>query len=480
VALESKAKIVGYGGAAGGGKTDLMLGVAHLLHHTSIIFRREFTQLSDLIVRSFDLVAGLGRFRASPHPYWRLDDGKRILFSGVERETDVNKHKGRPRDFIGFDELTEFTEFQFRFLKAWNRTSRPGQRCRVIATFNPPTTAEGDWVIRYFAPWLDKRHPRPAKDGELRWFAMLDGEEKEVRNGNVIRWPPDDSKRVIDGEKQEEIQPESRTFVRARVEDNPVLMARGYKADLQALPEPYRSLMLKGDFGVSQADHPWQVIPTAWVEAAQKRWKKRPRERVVAELTEIGVDVARGGRDKSVYAPRCNEYIDDLVLREGKATPDGQSVIRDIFDVLGGNPSPNVEIKIDAIAVGSSPVDLGKMFHLTIVPMFAGARSFARDKSKRLGFFNKRAEWIWLLREALDPNSGEEIELPPSRSLLADLTAPRWEHCPKGVKIEAKEDIKERIGRSPDEGESVIYAFGRTNNAVVAGPMVFRSSDAVL
>lgn len=468
------------GGSAGGGKSDLLLGAAHTQHFRSIIFRREIAQLTGLVDRAMEMFAGKGSFKASPHPVWRLDDGRRIQFGGVERETDVQKWQGQPHDLKCFDELTAFSEYQFRYLKGWNRTSREGQRCRVIATFNPPTSAEGDWVIKYFAPWLDTRYPRPARDGELRWFAMLDGEEKEVRNGNLIRWPPDDSQRVLDGEEQEDIQPESRTFIRARVEDNPVLMASGYRRALQALPEPLRSLMLKGDFSVAQADHPWQVIPTAWVEAAQKRWKKRPRERVVAELTEIGVDVARGGRDKSVYAARCNEYIDDLVLREGKATPDGQSVIRDIFEVLGGNPSPNVEIKIDAIAVGSSPVDLGKMFHLTIVPMFAGARSFARDKSKRLGFFNKRAEWIWLLREALDPNSGEEIELPPSRSLLADLTAPRWEHCPKGVKIEAKEDIKERIGRSPDEGEAVIYAFGKTSNAVVQGPMIFRSSDAVI
>lgn len=458
--------------------TDLMLGVAHQRHHSSIIFRREFTQLGDLIERSYNLLEGMGRFRASPHPLWRLNDGRRIMFSGVERESDVNKHKGRPRDFMGFDELTEFTEFQFRFLKAWNRTSKDGQRCRVICTFNPPTHAEGDWVIRYFAPWLDRRYHRPAKDGEVRWFAMLDGVDREVLNGRKFKWPLGHSDRVLkDGEKQEEIQPESRTFIRSRVEDNPFLMATGYKATLQALPEPYRSLMLQGRFDVSQQDHPNQVIPTAWVEAAQARWKKRPIAQVIAELEDIGVDVARGGLDKTVYALRCGNYVDDLIKHPGKATPDGQSIIRDLLILLGSAPASHVKIKIDAVGVGTSPVDLGRMFGLRVMPMFGGGKSVKRDKSKRLGFFNKRAEWAWGLREALDPASGEDIELPPSRSLMADLCSMRHELVPRGLKIEAKEDIKERIGRSPDEGEAVIYAFGTGLSVIVQGPLLLKASE---
>ncbi|MGB0685603.1 MAG: terminase, partial [Planctomycetota bacterium] len=42
------------------------------------------------------------------------------------------------------------------------------------------TTVEGRWILNYFAPWLDKKHPRPAQPGELRWFATKDGVELEV------------------------------------------------------------------------------------------------------------------------------------------------------------------------------------------------------------------------------------------------------------------------------------------------------------
>src|SRR6516164_1249778 len=465
MALESAADVTGIGGAAGGGKSDLLLGAAHTRHHRSIIFRRELAQLPGLIDRSMEMFTGFGRFKASPHPVWKLNDGRRIEFGGVEKETDVQKYQGRPHDLKAFDELTHFTEYQFRYLKGWNRTTRANQRCRVIAGFNPPTSAEGDWVIRYFGPWLDKRHPRPAANGELRWFAMLGGKEVEVRNGLPF-WGREDG-------AEELIEPESRTFIRATIEDNPILLARGYKKTLQAFPDPLRSLYLKGAFDVAQLDHPWQVIPTAWVEAAQKRWTKRPRECVVRELTDIGVDVARGGADKTVYAPRCNEYIDELLVRPGRTTPDGKAVIRDVFDLLGQSCPKTVKVKIDAVGVGSSPVDLGRMFGVNVIAMFAGAKSGAFAKTGKLGFFNKRAEWIWRLREALDPASGQDIELPPGRSLLADLTAARYELVARGVKIEAKDEIRERIGRSPDEGEAVLYAFGEAQHVVIQGPMIF-------
>jgi hypothetical protein len=63
------------------------------------------------------------------------------------------------------------------------------------------------------------------------------------------------------------------------------------------------------------------------------------------------------------------------------------------------------------------------------------------------------------VREALDPNSGNEIALPPDPQLKSDLTAPRWSPTPRGVQVEPKDQVVARIGRSPDCGEAVIYAL---------------------
>jgi hypothetical protein len=57
--------------------------------------------------------------------------------------------------------------------------------------------------------------------------------------------------------------------------------------------------------------------------------------------------------------------------------------------------------------------------------------------------------------------------LPDDRELLADLCAPRWEPTSRGIKIESKEEIIERIGRSPDKGDAAIYAFVTKTRKVI-------------
>jgi hypothetical protein len=76
---------------------------------------------------------------------------------------------------------------------------------------NPPTTAEGLWVVKYWGPWLDITHPNPAKPGELRWFTTVAGEDREVAGPGP---------HLIYGEP---IYARSRTFIRATLSDNPDL-----------------------------------------------------------------------------------------------------------------------------------------------------------------------------------------------------------------------------------------------------------------
>jgi hypothetical protein len=265
VAALSPADELYYGGAAGGGKSDLLLGLAIIAHQTSIIFRRELAQLTGptgLIERSRQIIGQQGRYNGQEHSWRELPGGRSLQFGAMQYERDKARYQGRPRDFTAFDELSEFSESQYRFSIAWTRTTIPGQRCRVVGAGNPPTHSDGQWVIEYWAPWLSEHHPNPAAPGELRWFATVDGETIECNSGEPIE------------HNGEVITPKSRTFIPARVEDNAYLFDTGYVSQLQALPEPLRTQMLYGDFTVGLEDDPWQVIPTAWVRAAQRRWSR--------------------------------------------------------------------------------------------------------------------------------------------------------------------------------------------------------------
>jgi len=56
--------------------------------------------------------------------------------------------------------------------------------------------------------------------------------------------------------------------------------------------------------------------------------------------------------------------------------------------------------------------------------------------------------------------------LPPDDDLIGDLTAPRWKIQSGGkIIIESKDDIKKRLGRSTDTGDSVVMAFSIDANA---------------
>ena len=438
MAYHSKADIIGYGGAAGGGKSELACGKALTQHKKVLMLRREATQLTGMIDRLTELLGNRDGYNGAER-IWRLPSGQ-IEFGSTPGLNDWNKYKGRPHDLLVFDEAADFLEIQVRALLGWLRSADPNQRCQALLTFNPPTTVEGRWLIAFFAPWLDKSHPNPAKPGELRWFAMVGGKEVEVPNGEPFQSGADF------------VKPISRTFIPSRVADNPYLMGTGYEATLQALPEPLRSQMLYGDFNAGMEDDPWQVIPTAWVEAAQARWKKPDRLEV---MDVMGVDVARGGRDRTIIARRHGAWFDEALVYEGSATPDGPTVAGLVIAAM----RDRAVICVDVIGVGSSPYDFLNQAGQQVVGVNVSERARGLDLSGRLKFKNLRSELWWRMREALDPTNNRGICLPPDKRLLADLCAATWEMAGDSIYVASREQIIDRIGRSPDFASAYVLAL---------------------
>ena len=458
-AYESRADFLLYGGAAGGGKTDLMIGKMLTQHFISIVFRREGTQLTGVIERLVGILGHKNGYNGM-EKIWRMPwlDNRRVEFGACKNIGDEIKYQGRPHDFKGFDELPHFSESQFRFLSGWLRNAdRPDVPMQVMGAGNPPTNAEGAWVKDFWGAWLDPKHHNPAKPGELRWYIREKDKDVEVESAEPVK---------LDGEDVL-VVPKSRTFIPAKVEDNPYLMDSGYRATLQALPEPLRSQMLKGDFSAGVDDDVWQVIPTAWVEAAMQRWQPRSRDSK-GSMDSLGVDPARGGRDEMVMVGRYERWFDMPVVIPGVAVPTGSQAAGQVIAVL----TDRAVVHIDVVGIGASPYDHLNDTGIQIVPVNGADEATGTDRSGQLNFFNLRSQLYWQLREDLDPVHGKDYALPPDPKLKADLCAPRWRLQGRRIQVEPKEaspgnggsnwGIKNRLGRSPDRGDAVVLANMQT------------------
>ena len=115
------------GGAAGTGKTDVVLGAAIEHHFNSIIFRQEYSQMDELEDRSREILSGTGAsYNASPTAKrWRgIPGGRAIRFGAIKHDSDIEKYRGRARDLVAFDEITTFKEKHYRMMFGWARSKK--------------------------------------------------------------------------------------------------------------------------------------------------------------------------------------------------------------------------------------------------------------------------------------------------------------------------------------------------------------------
>jgi hypothetical protein len=448
-AYDCEADELFYGGAAGSGKSDLGVGLALTQHRRSLILRRVNKDAVKLVERAAEILGHRDGYNGQLQR-WRLGD-RLIEFAGCEHEDDKQRYKGDPHDFIHFDEGTDFTYTQYRFIIGWNRSSLSGQRCRVVVASNPPTSPEGLWVIKHWAPWLDPLHAKPALPGELRWFTTgPDGVDIEVDGPGP---------HLVGGER---ITARSRTFIPGKLADNPYLDDSGYAAVLASLPEELRKAYRDGDFGAGIKDDAYQVIPTAWIEQAQARWRDMPPRQ---HMTALGLDVAQGGSDWTVAAPRYGGWFGKTVRKPGRECQDGTRVAAMVITVRKNNCPVVVDC---GGGWGAEAYGALRENGIAAVAYLGNKPSAATTREGNLRFVNKRAEDWWRMREELNPDQefGSAIALPPGAQIKADLAAPRWKLALRGaIQIEDKAEIRKRLGRSIDDGDAIVLAMNEGGKA---------------
>lgn len=213
-----------FGGAAGGGKSLGLVAIplrwAKKARFNALVLRRETTQLDDLLSKASPLYRQHGAAeRGHPVFDFRFPSGARVKFAHCKDEADALNYQGAEFQFIGFDELTHFTERQYREICSRLRSSAGGLPRAIRATTNPGGPGH-EWVFKRWRYWLDpeavipgraKRvdaHGRPlppAEPGEVLWILHTDQGEEVVPEGTFGA--------------------HSRTFIPARLCDNPKLLA---------------------------------------------------------------------------------------------------------------------------------------------------------------------------------------------------------------------------------------------------------------
>lgn len=258
--LSSSADIVIGGGAAGVGKTFSLL-LEPLRHKDvkgfgGVIFRRTYTQIKSeggLWDASKKLYNYVFNARARESSYeWHFGDTSKLKFSHLEYEKNVYDWQGSEITFLGFDELTHFSQNMFFYLLSRNR-STCGVAPYVRATCNPDPDS---WVAEFISWWInqDTGFPIEERSGVIRYF---------VRDGDSYIWG--DSKQEVSVKASYYLDPlieaskglasydnfiKSITFIGGSIYNNEELLKVNpdYLGNLASQSEQERSRLLEGNW----------------------------------------------------------------------------------------------------------------------------------------------------------------------------------------------------------------------------------------
>lgn len=396
--LNSQADIVIGGGKAGAGKTfALLLDAARNVMNPFFvgqIFRRTTPQIKNkgaLWDESLDLY---GRMGATPLEYklqWNFPAGSQLKFGHLEYESNVYDHQGAQYAFIGFDELTHFTEKMFFYLLSRNRS----KYCRpyVRATCNPDPDS---WVAEFLKWWIDQEtgFPIPERDGVIRYF---------TRDGGVVVWG-DSVDEVV---KQvphilEKLTPDMRiehlvksvTFIAGDIYDNKILLADNpeYLGNLLAQDEQEKLRLLEGNWKASQNEmalFEYKALEDIFTNKIDP--DKHPNC-VTGDVARFGSDLGVIIAWEGLKAKQCRIWTKCDLEKYTNEVDEARGVVnvgkRDCY--------------IDVDGLGAGVVDFGKFspFQNNASPI--DPRQAKKDPNKKANYKNLKTQCFYILADKVN------------------------------------------------------------------------------
>ena len=201
-----------------------------------------------------------------------------------------------------------------------------------------------------------------------------------------------------------------------------------------------------------------QLIPTDAVDDAMMREKPGADPSSFAQAI-VGLDVARFGDDATVLCTRVGSDCVSIpwqTMRGMDGKQVGERAHAHAQMLLDDYGFQIVRINFDRAGIGAA-VDEYFRYNNMDPRIRVNAVDFSMSSRWPLRYLNKRAEMWSLMKDWLVKKDGV---IPKDEELKEQLIAPEYMFTPKGqIQLEAKKDIKKRLGVSPDRADALCLTF---------------------
>jgi hypothetical protein len=152
-AMHSKAQILLYGGASGGGKTDFLVADAMQEYENpnlrAILIRKSFKEMNQIMDRCKAIYQPFGAFYRTVEDSWIFPSGARIRLGYMANDASITRYQGNPFSYLGIDESTLLPENQFRDILPWLASTDPSLFPRARLCTNPGNIGAA-WHLKVF------------------------------------------------------------------------------------------------------------------------------------------------------------------------------------------------------------------------------------------------------------------------------------------------------------------------------------------
>ena len=398
-----------YGGAIRGGKTYVALAMVYSLCKVFpgsrwALVRKDLPTIRRNLLPTFekfkpDFVGPVNRST------WVADcaNGSRIIFfpESIDRDPELNRWRGLEVNGFVLEEANELSE----------------------SSFNKAIERAGTWVL-----------PGGKKQPDPIIFLTCNPALGWVKNTFYNPWKMGTLEAPY-------------YYLPARADDNPHV-PQAVRDSWKNLPEKDYRRFVEGDWDVS--DDPDQLIKFEWVSNAYSVEPAVGRHK-------MGIDVARFGDDNTTFAyMRGNELYE---IEEFSGLPvdkvSNYAQARIAERGIGAD-----QVGVDVVGLGAGVADNLRGAGYDVRDIISGAKAVEIDTEEEeetlYKFKTLRSQMWWHYRERL--RKGEIAITIRHQKLVDDLLAVKYKiSADREIQIEGKDEIKKRLGRSTDYGDSAVY-----------------------